>query len=134
MKVFCTGAFSKDDDPFEWIDRLASEHPTHTFVNAYEVSDIDNVYENCDQLIEEINAEIHTCDGMIARWDDASFLAGTMCDIKEAHDNDIPVMLWYDGSKDLLHPHYYARSVFDDVEQCAKVLLALGGDTVTFNF
>lgn len=133
-QIYLTGAVSSFDDPFQWHDELmASDDWGCTFVNPYECNDFelgdDEVYEHPEKVVEPALEALRASDGLLVRWDDDAFLVGTAMEIKEAFDNDIPVVIWYDGWRDNLSPWllHMTRGTFEDRDKALKVLLMLAG-------
>lgn len=139
-KIYLTGAVSDWDDPFAWHDELQEEWPDHEFVNPYTLNDFElgdeEVYERPNEIVEPALEAVESCDGLIIRWDDDAFLAGTTMEMRHAYEHDVPVVIWYDGWRDNLSPWllYHSRGNFETLEKTTKVLLSFVESTDTFNF
>lgn len=119
------------DDPFAWQDELIEKHD-HEFTNAYECNDFDgDPYDHPEEVMEPALREVREADGLLVRWDDDAFLVGAVVYMKEAFDNDIPIVVWYDGYRDDMQIplSYMMDSCHEDRQTAVKVLLALMGDS-----
>lgn len=136
MQIYLTGAVSDWDDPFAWHDELAGsdEWSDHEFVNPYTLNDFDlgdeDVYERPDEVVEPALEAVRDSDGMLVHWDDDAFLVGTAVEMWTAYQEDIPIVVWYDGYRDNLSPWllYMIRGSWSEKEKCVRVLLAFVGD------
>lgn len=133
-KIFICGAVSDFDDPFAWQEEVAEieEFQDHVFMNPYELSDdVEDPYDNPADVMEPAVAAVKRCDGLLVRWEDDAFLAGAVVYMKVAFDNDIPVVIWYDGYRDKMQIpiSWMMRSFHSDRDTAIRVLLALTGDT-----
>jgi hypothetical protein len=139
-RIYLTGAVSDWDNPFQWHDELAEDWPEHEFVNPYKLNDFelgdDEVYERPAEVVEPALDAIEECDGVFVRWEDDTFLVGSSMEIKHAYENDIPVVIWYDGWRDNLSPWllHMSRGNFETRDKSIKVLLSFAESTDTFNF
>jgi hypothetical protein len=135
-RIHVTGALGTSDDPFAWMDELNEAFDEHEFVNAFELNDAelgaDEVWENPEMVIGPAKEHIRDdADGLLARWEDGTDIPGTDMEILYAFQYDVPVVIWYDGYRDdlPLWLHHHSTGSWEDKEQCAKLLLALAGDT-----
>ena len=139
-QIYLTGALSEAQDPFEWMDSIEEEYPEHTFVNPYLLNDFDigsgEVYENPSAVIDPAEEAIEESDALLCRWDDGVFLAGSAMEVKHASDNGIPVVIWYEGSKE--NPALWitgkSRAHFTDRDKALKVLLGYVEGSSAFTF
>ena len=139
--IYLTGAVTNFDDPFEWQDSLAESdtYSDHTFINPYTLNSFelgdDEIYERPDEIVEPALDEVADCDGMLVRWDDDAFLVGTSMEIKHAFDNDVPVVIWYDGYRDNLSPWllHMSKGDFESKEKALDVLLGFVDDGFSFS-
>lgn len=134
-KIYLSGAISSKDDPFAWHDEIvAEEWGDHEFINPYTLNEFeigdDSIYEYPERVVEPALEEVRDCDGMFVHWDDDAFLIGTAMEIKEAYDNNIPIVIWYNGWRDNLSPWllHTMKAQFEDREKALKVLLTFAGD------
>ena len=137
MKIYLTGAVSDFDDPFAWHDSLAESDKwsDHDFINPYTLNDFElgdeAIYDSPERVVEPALEAVRDSDGMLVYWDDDAFLVGTAMEMKEAFDNDVPIVIWYDGWKDNLSPWllHTSRGQFEEKKKALKVLLTFAGDT-----
>lgn len=137
MQIYLTGAVSDWEDPFAWHDELAASPfaEEHEFINPYTLNDFglgdDEVYERPDEVVEPALAAVREADGMLVHWDDDAFLVGSSIEMWTAYEEDIPIVIWYNGYRDNLSPWllYMSRGNWEDKEKSLRVLLALCGDT-----
>lgn len=135
--VYLTGAVTDWDDPFAWHDSLAEsdEWGEHDFINPYTLNEFElgdeGVYEHPDKVVNPALEEVAQADGMLVHWDDDAFLVGTAMEMKHAFDNDVPIVVWYEGWKDNLSPWilHTTKGQFEDKEKALKVLLTFSGST-----
>lgn len=136
-QIYLTGAISSWDDPFKWHDSLkdSEKWSEHEFINPYTLNDFDigddEIYDHPDRVVEPALAEVRQSDGLLVHWDDDAMLVGSVIEAWTAWQNDIPVVIWYDGYRDDLSPWLLYLSVgnWKNKEQCVRLLLALAGDT-----
>jgi len=135
-KIYLTGAVSDFDDPFAWHDELAEsdDYSEHTFVNPYTLNDFelgdDEVYERPHEVVEPALNAVQNSDGVLVHWDDDAFLVGTAIEMWTAYQNDVPIVIWYDGYRDNLSPWllYMSRGNWPEKDKCLRVLLTFAGD------
>lgn len=135
-KIYLTGAVSDWSDPFAWHDELAEsdEWSEHEFVNPYTLNPFElgdgEIYDRPEAVVKPALDAVQDSDGLLVYWDDDVFLAGTCMEMKEAFDNDTPIVVWYDGWKDNLSPWvlHTSKGQFEDKEKALKVLLTFAGD------
>jgi hypothetical protein len=135
-QIYLTGAVSDWNDPFKWHDSLAEsdEWSDHDFVNPYTLNEFelgdDEIYEKPENVVQPALSAVRDSDGLLVYWDDDAFLVGTSMEMKEAFDNDIPIVIWYDGWKDNLSPWllHTSKAQFEEKEKALKVLLTFAGD------
>jgi hypothetical protein len=129
--IYLTGAVSNWSDPFAWHDELAESDKwsDHSFVNPYTLNPFElgdeEIYDRPDEAVEPALEAVRDSDGMLVYWDDDAFLVGTSMEMKEAFDNDVPIVIWYDGWKDNLSPWllYHSKGQFETKEKALRVLL-----------
>jgi len=133
-RVYLSGALSSSGDIFAWQDSISDEYDDHEFVNPYTLNDFDigdkSIYEYPEKVVEPALEELEQCDGMLVHWQDSTFLVGTVMEIKHAWENDIPVMIWYEGNRDDLSPWLQHTTVADmeDRTTAINVLLSMIGE------
>jgi len=135
-QIYLTGAVSDFDDPFAWHDELKASDDWQdvTFVNPYTLNGFelgdDAIYEEPEKVVEPALDSVQESDGLLVYWDDDAFLVGTAMEMKEAFDNDIPIVIWYDGWKDNLSPWllHTTKGQFEQKEKALKVLLTFAGN------
>lgn len=136
-QIYLTGAISDWDDPFAWHDSLeeSDKWSDHDFVNPYTLNEFelgdDGIYEYPEKVVEPALESVRESDGLLVYWDDDAFLVGTAMEMKEAFDNDVPIVIWYDGWKDNLSPWllHTSKAQFEEKEKALKVLLTFAGET-----
>lgn len=136
-QIYLTGAVSDWDEPFKWHDELQSSFKfrKHDFINPYEINNFDlgdeQIYDEPEKVVEPALDAVRESDGLLVRWDDDAFLVGTAMEMKEAYDNDIPIVIWYDGWRDNLSPWllHTSKANFEDREKALRVLITFTGDT-----
>lgn len=136
MKIYLTGAVSDFDDPFKWHDELkdSEEWSDHEFVNPYTLNEFElgdeKVYQYPEKVVEPALSEVAESDGVLVHWDDDAFLVGSVIELWTAYQNDIPIVIWYDGYRDNLSPWllYMSRGDWPEKEKCLRVLLTFAGD------
>ena len=136
MQIYLTGAVSDWDDPFAWQDELAESDfaEEHTFVNPYTLNDFDlgdeEIYDRPSEVVKPALEAVREADGMLVHWDDDAFLVGSVIEMWTAYENDVPVVIWYDGYRDNLSPWllYMTRGNWEDKEAALRILLAFCGD------
>lgn len=139
-QIYLTGAVTDWDNPFEWHDELREEWPDQDFINPYDLNDFelgdDEVYERPNEIIEPALDAVESADGLLVKWDDDAFLVGTSMEIRHAYQNDVPVVIWYDGWRDDLSPWllYHTRGNLESREKAMKVILSFTDGTDAFNF
>ena len=139
-QIYLTGAVSDWDDPFQWHDDLVDEWPDQEFINPYTLNDFDlgdeEVYERPNEVVEPALSAVESADGMLVHWDDDAFLVGSAMEMKHAFENDVPIVIWYDGYRDNLSPWllHTSRGNFEDKDKALKVLLSFVESTDAFNF
>lgn len=132
--IFVCGA-TEYDDPFAWQDEVAELDicENHVFFNPYEVSpDIDDPYGNPEQIMEpNLSFVEDSADGLLVSWQDNAFLAAAVMYMQKAYEKGIPIVIWYQGSRDTMQIplSYMATSFHSDRETALRVLLAKLGDT-----
>jgi hypothetical protein len=134
--IYLTGAVSSWEDPFEWHDQLIGSDDWNNvnFINPYEINEFelgdDAIYEEPEKVVEPALDSVQESDGLLVYWDDDAFLVGTAMEMKEAFDNDIPIVIWYDGWKDNLSPWllHTTKGQFEQKEKALKVLLTFAGN------
>lgn len=139
--IYLTGAVSDWEDPFQWHDDLdaAKRWDSHNFVNPYTLNDFDlgddEIYERPEEVVEPALKAVEDADGMLVHWDDDAFLVGSSMEIKHAFDNDVPIVIWYDGYRDNLSPWllHTSKGNFTDKEKALKVLLGFADSGFTFS-
>jgi len=135
-QIYLTGAVSDFDDPFAWHDELqeSDEWDDVTFVNPYTLNEFelgdDAIYEEPEKVVQPALNSVQESDGLLVYWDDNAFLVGTAMEMKEAFDNNIPIVIWYDGWKDNLSPWllHTTRGQFEKKEKALRVLLTFAGN------
>jgi len=140
-QIYLSGALSEADDPFEWHDEIqdSDRWDEYTFVNPYTLNDFDlgddTIYEKPEKVVEPALSELSESDGLFVRWDDAAFHIGTTMEIKHAWENDIPVVIWYDGYMDNLSPwlDHTTRGVFSNRNKALSVLLGFADTEFDFS-
>lgn len=124
-KVYLSGKTTDFDNPIGWHEELQEKYSDHDFINPYSVNDVEvgsgEAYDSPEKIYEPAMEEIQTCDGMLVKWDSDIFLPGTVCEIKEAFDNDIPIVVQDDG-RDWIHIKYMANGIYEDIEKCVNIL------------
>lgn len=129
VKIFVAGAVSDYDDPFAWQKNVVSDD--HTVTNAYQSHDFDgNVYKYPGKVMEPALSEVREADVLLVRWEDDVFLPGAVTYMKEADDNDIPIVVWYEGTRDNLQipVEWMAKTIRSDKTTAVRVAIALAGD------
>lgn len=121
------------DDPFAWQDELSDsdDFEGHHFLNPYEIGDdVSNPYENPEKIMEPVVDVIGAIDGLLVSWQDDAFLVGATVYMYEAFRQDIPIVLWYQGSRDKMQIplSWMMDSYHNDRETAIRVLLAQTGD------
>lgn len=140
-QIYLSGALSEADDPFAWHDEIQNSDrwDEYTFVNPYTLNDFDlgddTIYEKPEKVVEPALSELSESDGLFVRWDDNAFLIGTTMEIKHAWENNIPVVIWYDGYMDNLSPwlDHTTRGVFENREKALSVLLGFADTQFDFS-
>ena len=139
-KIYLTGVVSSFNDPFQWHDELQeSEEFDHTFINPYTLNDFelgdDEIYDRPDEIVEPALDAVESSDGLLVRWDDDAFLVGTSMEMKHAFDNDVPIIIWYDGYRDNLSPWllHMSKGNFETKEKALRVLLGFVDTGFTFS-
>lgn len=138
-QIYLTGAVSDWDNPFQWHDQVKEEWDDQEFVNPYTLNDFElgdeEIYERPHEVVEPALDAVGESDGLLVRWDDDAFLVGTSMEIKHAYENDVPVVIWYDGYRDNLSPWLLemSRGNFEDRDKSLKVLLSFVESTDSFN-
>lgn len=139
-QIYLTGAVSDWEDPFKWHDELVdSEKWDHDFINPYTLNNFElgdeAIYDRPEEVVEPALDAVEGSDGMLVRWDDDAFLVGTSMEIKHAFDNDVPVVIWYDGYRDNLSPWllHMSRANFESKEKALTVLLGFADSGFTFS-
>ncbi len=140
-QIYLTGAVTDFDDPFAWHDDLqdSEQWDDHDFVNPYTLNPFElgdeGVYDSPELVTEPALEAVRESDGMLVHWDDDAFLVGTAMEMKEAYDNDVPIVLWYQGWKDNLSPwlQYTSRGEFEDKHKALNVLLGFCGSSFVIN-
>lgn len=135
--IYLTGIVSDWDDPFQWHDELeeSEEWGNHEFVNPYTLNNFElgdeDIYDRPHEVVEPALEAVEDSDGVLVRWDDDVFLAGTAMEIKHAWDNGVPVVIWYDGWRDNLSPWllHMTNANFEERDKAIMVLLGLTGDS-----
>lgn len=138
--IYLTGAVSDFDDPFAWHDELAeSDEYDHDFINPYTLNPYefgdDEVYDNPEKIVKPALDAVSESDGMLVRWDDDAFLVGSTMEIKHAHEQDVPVVIWYDGYRENLSPWllHTSKGNFESKERALDVLLGFVDSGFTFS-
>jgi hypothetical protein len=139
-EIYLTGAVSDFDDPFVWHDKLAdSDEWDHDFVNPYTLNPFDfgddGVYKYPEKVVEPALEAVEQSDGMLVRWEDDAFLVGTAMEIKHAFENDVPVVIWYNGYRENLSPWllHTSRGNFEEKEKALQVLSGFAEAEFTFS-
>jgi hypothetical protein len=134
-KILICGAIDNFDNPFSWQGDLEEDKPfsRHEFVNPYEIGDdVEEPYENPEKIMEPVVEQVNnSVDGVLVSWEDDAFLVGAVVYMREAHRRGIPVVLWYQGSRDTMQIpiSWMMRSYHQDRDTAIRVLLSLTGDT-----
>jgi hypothetical protein len=133
-EIYLTGSVTNWDDPFKWHRNIEQEYTEHAFVNPYKLNDFelgdDAVYDRCDEVVEPAIERIGRVDGMLVRWEEDTTLVGTCMEIREAYQNDVPIVVWNLGRKSQLSPwlQYHTRAQFTSRDKALKALLMWAGD------
>lgn len=135
--IYLTGALSDYDDPFEWMDELQASQfaDDNEFVNPYMLNDLefgdDEVYRNPQKVVEPaVSCVRDEADALLLRWEDDVFLPGSTIEAWEAHENGVPVVIWYEGYRDDLQVwlNYVKSFRTEDRETAVRVALSKAGD------
>lgn len=134
-KILICGAIDNFDNPFSWQGDLEEDEPfsRHEFVNPYDIGDdVEDPYANPEKIMEPVVEQVtDAVDGVLVSWEDDAFLVGAVVYMREAHRRGIPVVLWYQGSRDKMQIpiSWMTRSYHQDRDTAIRVLLSLTGDT-----
>ena len=95
----------------------------------------DEIYDRPDEIVEPALDAVESSDGLLVRWDDDAFLVGTSMEMKHAFDNDVPIIIWYDGYRDNLSPWllHMSKGNFETKEKALRVLLGFVDTGFTFS-
>jgi len=121
------------DDPFSWQDEISEEYPDYDWVNPYQIGDdVDDPYENPAEIMEPVVSKItEDVDALLVSWQDDAFLVGATVYMREAHRKGIPIVIWYQGSREKMQIpiSWMMDSYHADRSTAIRVLLAKLGDT-----
>lgn len=136
QQIYVTGGVSDWDDPIGWHRDAEQLFPNQAFINPWTLNnfgaDDDGIYDRPHEIVGPAVDKVPDADGMLVKWEDDQNLVGSVIEMWVACQNDIPVVIWYDGWRDNLSPWllYMSRGNFETLEKSLRVLLMILGEDV----
>lgn len=87
-RVYLAGPIRNVEDPMGWRDRIVKGYPRFD----YDVPEF-RPDDSAKELVEDDLERVRRADVVIARWVPGVSSPGTAMEIREAHTNDVPVIV-----------------------------------------